>query len=111
MLFYLGQDLMFRIDQCLDRIRRSEGTLPAGIEHQSFVSLPVDDTPVNISPKLHTWGVRDFKSIFSRGLGLNAVLTEAPAREAVSNNFMGTHFRYADQLFLQPRRPMRSISV
>jgi len=100
MLYYVGKDLQRWIEQCIEFLQRSEGALPDGVMQQSFASLLIDDTPANISEKLKRWGVNDFKSIFSRSLGLNAMFAQAPALEVLSEDFVRSYFRFADHLYL-----------
>lgn len=99
MLFYVGKDLLRWVDQCFDFLKRTEGYAPTGIQPQSFASLLIQHTPEDVAEKLKKWGVNDFKAIFSRGLGLNAMFQEPPARENLSDEFIRNYFRYADQLF------------
>src|SRR5579872_600737 len=73
MLYYVGKDLHRWIEQCLEVLERQEGSLPETIQAQSFASLLIEDTPLNVVDKLKRWGVNDYKSIFSRSLGLNAM--------------------------------------
>jgi hypothetical protein len=100
MLYYVGKDLQRWIDQCIEFLQRSEGSLPDGVQQQSFAALLIEDTPPNISEKLKRWGVIDFKSIFSRGLGLNAMFAQAPAPEVLNEDFIRNYFRFADHLYL-----------
>jgi hypothetical protein len=100
MLYYVGKDLQRWIDQCIEFLQRSEGGVPEGVQAQSFASLLIDDTPANISEKLKKWGVNDFKSIFSRSLGLNAMFSQAPTPEILNEEFIRNYFRFADHLFL-----------
>jgi hypothetical protein len=99
MLYYVGKDIQRWIEQCMDSIRRSEGQVPAGIQPQSFSSLLIQHTPESVSEKLKKWSVNDFKSIFSRGLGLNALFAEIPQQNTLSEEFVRNYFRYADQMF------------
>jgi hypothetical protein len=100
MLYYVGKDLQRWIEQCIEFLQRSEGALPEGILQQSFAALLIEDTPVNIVEKLKRWGVIDYKSIFSRSLGLNAMFAQAPAVEILSEEFVRNYFRFADHLYL-----------
>ena len=49
--------------------------------------------------KLRKWGVADYKAIFTRALGLCALLGSAPDRETLSQQFVRNYYRYADQIF------------
>lgn len=99
MLYYVGKDVLRWIEQCLDYLQRTEGALPGGVEPQSFASLLIQHTPPAVAEKLRKWGVSDYQSIFSRGLGLNAMFQQVPPREALSDDFVRGYFRFADQLF------------
>jgi hypothetical protein len=100
MLYYVGKDVQRWIEQSIEFLQRSQGALPEGVLPQSFASLLIEDTPPNISEKLKRWGVNDFKSIFSRGLGLNAMFAQAPTPELLSEDFIRSYFRFADHLYL-----------
>ncbi len=99
MLYYVGKDVQRWIDQCMDAVGRTEGCAPAGILPQSFASLLIQHTPPEVADKLKKWSVNDFKAIFSRGLGLNSMFTDVPARAGLSDEFVRNYYRYADQLF------------
>jgi hypothetical protein len=99
MLFYVGKDIMRWIDQCLEHVERTDGALPEGVRFQSFAALLIQDPPKAVEEKLRRWGVADYKSIFSRALGLNTLFGPAPERPALSDEFIRNYFRYADQLF------------
>jgi len=71
MLFYVGKDLLRWIDQCMELVERSPELSAAGIKYQSFAAYLVNYTPVPVQAKLKKWGVSDYKSIFSRALGLS----------------------------------------
>lgn len=99
MLYYVGKDLVRWIDQCMEFAERNAGKLPAGVTHQSFAALLVQNAPRPIQEKLRKWGVADFKSIFTRALGLQCVFANAPSREVLSDEFVRNYFKYADQMF------------
>ena len=99
MLYYVGKDLARWIEQCLELVPRSESRLPSGAAYQSFAALLVENSPASVQAKLRKWGVADFKAIFTRALGLNALFSKAPAREILSDDFLRNYFRYADQMF------------
>lgn len=99
MLFYVGKDLVRWIEQSLEHVERQPGFDP-GIRFQSFASFLVNNTPANIQAKLRKWGVADFKSIFMRALGLNAILADVPERGVLANDFVRNYYRYADSIFL-----------
>jgi hypothetical protein len=99
MLYYLGKDLIRWIEQCLEIVERDEELHRAGIRFQSFATLLVEDPPENVRDKLKAWGVADYKAIFSRALGLNAVFAEVPSLDSLSPDFVKNYYRYADHLF------------
>ena len=99
MLFYLGKDLTRWIEQCLDHIQRDPERRDPTVRFQSFAAYLVNQTPLAVQAKLRKWGVADYKSIFTRALGLNAVLAEVPLREELADEFIRNYYRYADQMF------------
>ena len=99
MLFYVGCDIARWLEQCMDFVQRNRDLLPSGVEKQSFISMLIHDAPCAVQDKLRKWGVADYKSIFSRAIGLNAVFAKVPPRDALSDDFLKNYFRYADQLF------------
>ena len=100
MLFYVGKDLVRWIDQCMELVDRTSEFAGMGIKRQSFADYLVNQTPAPVQAKLRKWGVADFKAIFSRALGLSAMLGAAPERNSLTNDFIRNYYRYADQLFL-----------
>ena len=99
MLFYVGKDLGRWIEQCLDQISHDPELRDAGIRYQSFAAFLVNHTPAAVQAKLRKWGVADYKAIFTRAIGLNAVLADVPPRDALSPDFIRNYYRYADQMF------------
>jgi hypothetical protein len=99
MLFYVGKDLLRWIDQCLELVERSPELTDSGIKYQSFAAYLVSSTPEPVIVKLKKWGVADYKAIFSRALGLSAMLAAVPEREGLTDEFVRNYYRYADQLF------------
>ncbi len=99
MLFYVGRDLLRWIEQCMDLVERDEELLKAGVKPESFASFLVEDAPKNVREKLKKWGVADYKAIFTRAIGLNAVFAEVPAREQLSGEFIRNYYRFADHMF------------
>ena len=99
MLYYVGKDLLRWIDQSLDFCERQPELRHLGIRYQSFAALLVDHSPSTVQSKLRKWGVGDFRSIFTRALGLNAMLADIPPRTFLSDEFVRNYYRYADQLF------------
>jgi hypothetical protein len=100
MLFYVGKDLMRWIEQCLEHIARQPELRDSGIRYQSFAAMLVNHAPAPVQAKLQRWGVADYRSIFTRALGLNTLLGSAPERRSLSDEFVRNYYRYADQLFL-----------
>ncbi len=100
MLFYVGKDLTRWIEQALEHTERQPGLRDAGIKFQSFAAYLVHSTPPSVQAKLRKWGVADFKSIFMRALGLNAILSSVPERGVLSDDFVRNYYRYADSIFL-----------
>src|SRR5580698_8153465 len=99
MLFYVGKDLVRWIEQSLEHVERQPGFDP-GIKFQSFAAYLVSNTPPAVQAKLRKWGVADFKSIFMRALGLNAILSAVPERGILADDFIRNYYRYADSIFL-----------
>ena len=99
MLFYVGKDLLRWIEQCVEMVEREESLLKAGIKPESFASYLVEDPPLAVREKLKKWGVADYKAIFTRAIGLNAVFDGVPAREQLNDEFVRNYYRFADHMF------------
>jgi len=99
MLFYVGRDVARWVEQCLEFVERHQEALPQGLSHQSFAALLIQDAPPAVQAKLRKWGVADYKSIFTRALGLQCLFADAPPREILSDEFVRNYYRYADQMF------------
>jgi len=99
MLFYVGKDLIRWIEQCLEHIARHDDLRTAGIKYQSFAAYLVNHTPPAVQTELRKWGVADYKAIFTRALGLNAILAGVPRRELLADDFVRNYYRFADQMF------------
>jgi hypothetical protein len=99
MLFYVGKDVLRWIDQCLEYVNRDPELRLKAIRYQSFAALLVDRTPAAVQAKLRRWGVVDYRSIFTRALGLNVIFAAAPERDALADEFIRNYHRYADQLY------------
>lgn len=100
MLFYVGKDLVRWIEQSLEHVERHPGYRDSGIKFQSFAAYLVNNTPAPVQAKLRKWGVADFKSIFMRAIGLNAILASVPERGVLADDFIRNYYRYADSIFL-----------
>jgi hypothetical protein len=99
MLYYVGKDVVRWIEQALDFCDRQPELRDSGIRFQSFAALLVNHAPATVQSKLRKWGVGDYRSIFTRALGLNALLADMPPRAYLSDEFVRNYYRYADQLF------------
>lgn len=99
MLYYVGKDLQRWIDQCAEMASRDAILREAGVTAASFVHLLVEHAPESVCAKLVRWGVADYKSIFTRALGINAVFAAAPDIETLNPDFIRYYYRYADQMF------------
>jgi hypothetical protein len=99
MLFFVGKDLLRWVAHCLDFVSSVPELKSAGIREQSFAEFLVQSPPEQVRTKLRGWGVFDYKSIFSRAIGLNAVFHEPPDENSVSSEFIRNYFRYADHMF------------
>jgi len=99
MLFYVGKDLERWVNQCLEIVERDEMLSSRGIRFGSFADFLTDSPPAHIREKLNRWGVVDYRAIFIRALGINALFASVPERETLSPLFLKQYYRFADQLF------------
>lgn len=99
MLFYVGKDLVRWIEQCVEHCERHPDLADLNITFASVAEFLVNHTPASVEAKLQKWGVGDFRSIFLRALGLNAILADMPPRAYLSDEFVRNYYRYADQMF------------
>lgn len=99
MLYYVGKDLVRWIEQCLEFVERDPAFQGRNIRFQSFAQYLIRYTPSTIQAKLRKWGVADYKAIFTRAIGLNAIFADAPARTILSDEFIRNYYRFADQFF------------
>ena len=99
MLYYVGRDLVRWIEQCIEQIDHEPELQGKNYKFQTFAAYLVEDAPESVQAKLKKWGVADYKSIFSRALGLNSVFVEAPMQEMLTANFIKNYYRFADQMF------------
>jgi hypothetical protein len=99
MLIYVGKDLARWIEQCLELVDRDPDLRAEKVTFQSFADLLVQDPPAGVRDKLQRWGVVDYRSIFSRAIGLNAIFADAPDRELLGSDFIRSYYRFADQMY------------
>ncbi|MEJ5368152.1 MAG: hypothetical protein WHT08_07545 [Bryobacteraceae bacterium] len=99
MLYYVGRDLERWLGQCAEVAARDEALSAAGVKPASFAELLVEHPPEKVLAKLHKWGVTDYKSIFSRALGLQAVFQQPPDFDFVTAGFIRNYYRFADQMW------------
>jgi hypothetical protein len=99
MLCYVGRDLVRWIEQCMELVDRDARLRTRGIQLQSFASMLSEDPPQAVRDKLCKWGVADYRHIFSRALGLNAIFANPPSREDLSAEFIRHYYRFADQMY------------
>jgi hypothetical protein len=113
MLFFVGKDLLRWIAHCLDFVSTIPELKDSGIREQSFAEFLVQSPPEKVRTKLRGWGVFDYKSIFSRAIGLNSVFCEPPDENQVSVEFIRNYFRFADHMFAcrQQIQAFKEISV
>lgn len=99
MLYYVGRDLERWLGQCMETAARDPDLSAASLAEASFAHLLVEHPPEKVRAKLSRWGVSDYRAIFSRALGLNAVFAEPPEFERVTPGFIRHYYRYADQMW------------
>lgn len=99
MLFYVGRDVLRWIEQCVESVQREPGLRESGIEAQSFASMLIDDPPSEVRDKLTEWGVQDYRAIFARAIGLNAIFAEVPEPSLLASEFIRNYHYYADQMY------------
>jgi hypothetical protein len=99
MLFFLGKDVFRWLDQCVEWSERIAELSSCEIHPQSFAGLLTSTPPDAVKEKLVRWGVADHASIFSRSIGINAVFTDPPGLEMLTENFLRNYHRYGDFLF------------
>lgn len=99
MLYYVGLDLNRWLDQCMEVTAREDELKDAALSKGSFASLLVSSAPENVHSKLQAWGVADYKLLFSRALGLNAIFACPPESGVAQGGFLLDYHRYADAFF------------
>jgi hypothetical protein len=112
MLFYVGRDLLRWIDQCVEQVERLPEFQESSVRAASFAAHLVKGTPARVEAKLRKWGVADYRSIFTRALGLNALLASIPPREMLADDFVRNYYRYAEEMFQckQSHQPFADLS-
>lgn len=111
MLYYVGKDLVRWIEQCTELVHRDPELCNSGIEWQSFAQLLVEDPPLPVREKLRTWGVADFRSIFGRAIGLNAVFAEPPDQLSLTEDFIRSYHQFADHMFAAKQAQSRFVVI
>lgn len=99
MLFYVGKDLLRWAGQCTEVAERHEHLRGQGLEIRSFISALVEDTPPRVRQKLTDWGVQDYRAIFQRAVGMDAIFSEPPDRLMLAGEFIRNYHYYADRFF------------
>jgi hypothetical protein len=83
----------------MELVERNEALRHLGIRTESFTHLLIENTPAPVDEKLRRWGVYEYKSIFSRALGLRALFQDLPSYEALTSDFIRYYHRFADHLY------------
>jgi len=104
MLCCLGKDLNRWLQQCLE-FAAADPNL-GELRERNLIDLLVEDPPEGVVRKMQTWGVRDFRAIFARALGLTAVFPETPDREHITETFVRDLAMYADVLYRVRRQSL-----
>jgi hypothetical protein len=99
MLFFLGKDVWRWIEQCEELVEHTPDLHGCDLHSQSFAGLLTANPPVSVKKKLITWGVADYASLFSRGIGLKAMFATPPSLELLTPEFLSNYHRYADALY------------
>ena len=112
MLFFLGKDILRWVEHCEEFVQHIPELQDAYVRAQSFAALLTANPPESVKSKLLGWGVADYASVFSRGMGLQALFTQPPPFEILSGEFLSSYHRYTDALFSSylESRPHRTIS-
>ena len=99
MLYYVGLDLDRWLEQCTEVAAHEDKLRETGLSKSSFASLLVSEPPAHVHKKLQGWGVADYKSLFSRAIGLNAVFACPPEIGVAQSGFLLDYHRFADGFF------------
>jgi hypothetical protein len=97
MLCLIGKDLNRWLEQCVE-VASGDSEL-AGMSEYDFIAILLVTTPTSVLEKMQRWGVRDFHTVFSRAIGLNAVFAHPPSVSDVSESFLRGYDKYADALY------------
>jgi hypothetical protein len=99
MLFYVGKDLARWAEQSMEQIGHTEALRHSGLRPESFLHLLIENTPAAVEEKLRRWGVHEYKTIFSRAVGMHAIFQGLPGYDALSADFIRYYHRFADHLY------------
>ena len=99
MLFFVGKDLLRWIAHCMDFVERHPQLRKCAIKEQLSPAHLIQNAPAEVAAKLRKVGVVDYRSIFGRALGLNALFADIPPRELLTDDFIRNYYRFADQMF------------
>ena len=99
MLYFVGKDVFRWIGQCGESVARVAELDSFQLQPQSFARLLTTHTPPAVQEKLTRWGVTDYRAIFSRAIGLNAMFAEPPVPNTLSAEFLRNYHHYTDALF------------
>jgi hypothetical protein len=99
MLYFVGKDVFRWVDQCVEWAGGHNALQNRNIQPQSFAELLTTDAPPAVREKLARWGVADYRAIFSRAIGLNAMFAEPPSEDLFTHEFLRNYHRYADALY------------
>lgn len=99
MLYFVGKDVCRWTGQCLEFVSHVDALAGVGLKEQSFAALLIEHPPDAVEAKLRKWGVNDFRAIFSRAVGLNAVFRQPPTGCLLTDGFLRHYYRYADHMF------------
>jgi hypothetical protein len=75
-----------------------------------FAAYLANHTPSQVPTKLRRWGVVDYRAIFTRALGLNALFVEPPEQSSLSLDFIRNSYRYSYQVFSCRQGQARSLA-
>jgi hypothetical protein len=109
MLCCLGKDLNRWLGQCLE-FAATDPQL-AELSEGLILDLLVKDPPASVAAKMLKWGVADFRNIFARALGLNAVFPNPPSRENIADDFARNFTAYADGLYRTRRHTFPAVTA